>query len=79
MRYFVIHIRYSLLIFVVRYPNFFFRKAHYCAVTNNESNAIAWSVRNRKIQSKTEITSFTLSRLLRHKCVTYSSNRCNQL
>ena len=39
---FVILIRYSYALFEV-----FFRMTHFCAVTNNESNAITCSIRNR--------------------------------
>ena len=63
--YFVIHIRnslfmcdISLFIFGICNSLFicvirsFFRIALFCAVTNNESNAITCSVRNRKIDLK---------------------------
>ena len=45
--WFIFGIRYSCELFEV-----FFRITHFCAVTNNESNAITCSVPNRKMHSK---------------------------
>ena len=46
----------SLFIFAIRFSSviqsFFFRLTHFCAVTNNELNAVTCSVGNRKIYSK---------------------------
>ena len=53
--------RYSYLVFVFRYScslficvirRFFFRKTRFCTVTNNESNAITYFARNKKIHLK---------------------------
>ena len=53
---YVVVFRYSHLVFVIsiRYSKFFcfFLITLFCAVTNNESNAILRSVRNTKIHSK---------------------------
>ena len=54
IRYSLFVIRYSLFIFVIhlRYSKFFFLLTHFCAVTNNELNAIKRSVRNKKFIQK---------------------------
>ena len=51
--YFVIHIRcsyavfrYSYALFKVLFSN---RRTHFCALTKNETNAITFSIRKRKI------------------------------